>query len=81
MARSKRLVPLAVSIPPRSGSPSDLVLLLSIVDSSNNAIVSSDADGVVTTWNRATASLYEHSAADIWMISGRPANILRGERR
>jgi PAS domain S-box-containing protein len=48
-------------------------LLAAIVESSNDAIVGTDKDGSITTWNRAAEEIYGYSVAE---IVGMPVSVL-----
>ena len=49
------------------------VRLAALVDAANDAIVSADPDGIITTWNRAAEKLYGYPAGQ---IVGQPASVL-----
>jgi PAS domain S-box-containing protein len=52
--------------------------LASIVESSDDAIVSKDLDGIVTSWNRGAERIYGHTAAE---AIGQPITIVIPENR
>jgi PAS domain S-box-containing protein len=53
-------------------------LLASIVESSEDAIITKDLDGVFTSWNRGAERMYGHSAA---AAIGEPITIIMPEDR
>jgi PAS domain S-box-containing protein len=52
--------------------------LASIVESSDDAIVSKNLDGIVTSWNRGAARIFGHTAAE---VIGKPITIVIPEDR
>ena len=57
-------------------SEAEVALLASIVDSSEDAIVSKTLDGVITSWNKAAEKMYGYSAEQ---IVGEPVTLLMPE--
>jgi PAS domain S-box-containing protein len=49
------------------------VRLAALIDAANEAIISADPDGIITTWNRAAEKLYGYPARQ---IVGQPASVL-----
>jgi PAS domain S-box-containing protein len=49
------------------------VRLATLIDASNDAIMSADPDGLIMTWNRAAEALYGYTEAE---ISGRPMSVI-----
>jgi PAS domain S-box-containing protein len=63
---------------PAPVSPAQSALLVALVDSSGDAIISKTPRGVITTWNRAAAEMYGYTAQE---IVGQPiARLLHPER-
>jgi PAS domain S-box-containing protein len=49
------------------------VRLATLIDASNEAIMSADADGLIVTWNRAAEALYGYTEAE---ITGQPLSVI-----
>ncbi len=47
--------------------------LVSIVESTDDAVISKDLDGIITTWNRGAERIFGYSAAE---VIGRPVTVL-----
>ena len=63
---------------PRDETPSPENLLRAIVESSDDAIVSTDLDGVVTSWNKSAARIFGYAAEE--MIGHPSSRLLPADR-
>ncbi len=59
--------------PPYDESAARLALFASIVESSDDAIMSKDLDGTITSWNPAAERMYGYKAAE---VIGKPVSLL-----
>ena len=70
---SEGLSLLFVNTTERKRADETALLLSSIVESSDDAIISKDLDGLITSWNKGAERIYGYSSAE---ILGRPISLL-----
>jgi PAS domain S-box-containing protein len=61
------------SVPAEADAAQSASLLASIIETSDDAIISKDLNGIITSWNRAAETLYGYSAAE---VVGQPVYII-----
>ena len=66
------------SAPPDAEAARAASLLASIVETSDDAIISKDLNGIITSWNRAAERLYGYSAPE---VVGQPVYIIIPQER
>lgn len=66
-------VNMLIDITDRKRAEADAQQLASIVESSDDAIISKDLDGIITSWNRGAERLFGYSAEE---VIGKPVTIL-----
>jgi PAS domain-containing protein len=73
-----------IAVPHSDAAPDTLVVLFrlrslaSIVENSDDAIVSKNLDGIITSWNRAAEHIFDYTAEE---AVGQPITILIPEDR
>ena len=66
-------VNMLIDVSDRKRADADAQRLISIIKSSDDAIVSKDLDGVITSWNRGAERVFGYTAEE---VIGKPVTIL-----